>query len=109
MPHPTTLLRLLPQVPAQRQGAMQATRRAWQRLKDWYPYSLVLLLPVLLLLSTCICPSYWGDGKDDDEDADAGEGRDAQGYRKKATPADGDGEGEQEEDEPTSQQKKKDD
>lgn len=55
------------QVPAQRQGALQAGRRIWQGLKDWYPYSLFLLLPVMLLLSTCLYPSLWVGESPEDE------------------------------------------
>jgi hypothetical protein len=54
-------------VPAQRQGALQAGRRIWQGLKDWYPYSLFLLLPVVLLLSTCLYPSLWVGESPEDE------------------------------------------
>jgi hypothetical protein len=32
---------------------MQAGRRAWQRLKEWHPYSLLLLIPLFLLVWAC--------------------------------------------------------
>ena len=52
-------------------------------MKDWFPYSLVLIIPILLLLSLCIFPSYWfedeavakgeeaaGEDKEGDKDDD---------------------------------------
>ena len=84
------------QVPVQGQGFTHTASRIWQRLVEFFPYSLVLLIPIALLLSTCFMPSLWTDpmeeklreakegaeaavaehlrqeGKDDDDDEDDG-------------------------------------
>lgn len=86
-----TLLSLSPQptitikVPVQGRGLQHTASRIWQRLVEFFPYSLVLLIPIGLLLSLWLVPSMWVDEEEEklreatEETAAAAEGEKKEG------------------------------
>lgn len=44
-----------------------ATKQIYQQLKDWYPWSTLLIFPVILILSLCFFPSFWAVDEEEDK------------------------------------------